>query len=353
MEFTRLLTAWYADNARTLPWRGERDPYRVWVSEIILQQTRVVQGYQYYTRFLERFPTIEALAAATEREVLSAWQGLGYYSRARNLHAASRQVVAAGGGFPRTLEAVRALPGVGAYTAAAICAFAYNLPHPALDGNAYRVLARYFGIALPIDTAAGRKHFAALSEALIDRKHPARYNQAMMDFGAQQCVPRVPQCEVCPLRPSCQAAAEADPERYPVKTARTKVSVRYLSLVYLTAPGVVYLRRRPAGDIWQGLYEPFVIEQGADASAPPSATEVAQHLLQSVPLAAGTLTPLQRGVRHQLTHRLLVCDFYTFALAAPVTVTGYDAVDESRLAEYPLPRLVSLLHEAALHARRA
>ena len=220
-----ILLSWFAREGRDLPWRRTRDPYRIWLSEVILQQTRVAQGLEYYLRFTERFPDIAALATTPEDEVLKLWQGLGYYSRARNLHAAARQVMSRFGGvFPVTYEGVRALPGVGDYTAAAICSIAYEEPCAALDGNVFRVLSRLYDLDTPIDTTSGRRTFAALADSLIDRQRPGLYNQAIMDFGALCCLPAQPRCTECPLRDRCLAFA-----------ART-VDVRPVSYTHLTLP---------------------------------------------------------------------------------------------------------------------
>lgn len=230
--FSAALETWYASHGRDLPWRGTHDPYRIWVSEIILQQTRVAQGYDYFMRFMERFPTVERLAAATEDDVLHAWQGLGYYTRARNLHAAARAVVAQGG-FPADYAGVRALRGVGDYTAAAICSMAYGLPHAVVDGNVYRVLSRYFGLSTPIDTTSGRRAFADLAASLLDRRRPGLYNQAVMDFGALQCLPRAPQCGTCPLAPGCEALRTGRVDELPVKARRTQVAERFIAYIYI------------------------------------------------------------------------------------------------------------------------
>ena len=202
MNLAKTLLIWYQQNKRDLPWRHTRDPYLIWLSEIILQQTRVAQGLSYYMRFTERFPTPAMLAEADEDEVLKYWQGLGYYSRARNLHAAAKSMQ---GVFPSTYEGVRALKGVGDYTAAAICSFAYKMPYAVLDGNVYRVLSRIFEIQTPIDSPAGKKEFSALAQKLLDKTHPDDYNQAIMDFGATVCTPVSPQCLLCPLADRCQA----------------------------------------------------------------------------------------------------------------------------------------------------
>ncbi|MDE7123082.1 MAG: A/G-specific adenine glycosylase, partial [Alistipes sp.] len=257
------LLAWYAREGRDLPWRRTRDPYRIWLSEVILQQTRVAQGLEYYERFTERWPDVAALAAASEEEVLKEWQGLGYYTRARNLHAAAREVVGRFGGlFPQSEQAVRSLPGVGEYTAAAICSAAYDTPCAVVDGNVYRVLARLFDLDLAVDTAAGRRAFAALAREELDLRHPGRYNQAIMDFGALQCTPAAPRCAECPFCDRCLALAAGTVAERPVKRKRAVVRERWFNYLHLTCRGRVVLCRRGAGDIWQGLWEFPMIETG-------------------------------------------------------------------------------------------
>ena len=235
-QFAHLLLKWYAAHKRILPWRDVNDPYKIWISEIILQQTRVAQGYDYFVRFINRFPDVKSLAAAKEDEVLKLWQGLGYYSRARNLHAAARSM---GGVFPRTYEGVRALKGVGDYTAAAICSFAYNMPYAVVDGNVYRVLARVFGIDTPIDSPSGKKEFSALAQELLDKKNSGDYNQAIMDFGATCCTPQSPQCGTCPMKRFCLAYKENLQDVLPVKSQKTKISARYFH--YICGAGKVYM----------------------------------------------------------------------------------------------------------------
>ena len=233
MDIAATLIHWYAENKRELPWRETTDPYRIWISEIILQQTRVVQGLEYFNRFMLRFPDVRALAEAPGDEVMKYWQGLGYYSRARNLHAAAKEIVEKfGGEFPRNYSDVLTLKGIGEYTAAAICSFAWKLPYAVVDGNVYRVLARIFGIDTPIDSNAGKKVFSGLAAELLDRRHPDLYNQAIMDFGAIQCTPKVPVCLYCPLRENCVALASGQVEKLPVKAgefAGPSRSERYLA----------------------------------------------------------------------------------------------------------------------------
>ena len=299
----------------------------------------MAQGYDYYVRFIKRFPDVDTLAAASEDEVLQAWQGLGYYSRARNLHAAARSIAAAGA-FPTTYEGVRALKGVGDYTAAAICSMAYGLPYAVVDGNVYRVLARYFGMATPIDTAAGKRAFGELAEALLDRSDPGTYNQAVMDFGALQCTPQSPACLLCPLSSGCAALARGAVESLPVKEKRTAVHDRFFVYLYLHTPdGHTYLRRRPADDIWQGLYEPLLLE----FPAPPAESDVFRHPdTQSLPPGC-TFVRIAQGWRHVLTHRRLHVDAYLVRLPRPVCLNGFSCVAESERGRYAVPRLVEQL----------
>lgn len=340
-EFSHKILAWYGSGRRDLPWRDITDPYRIWISEIILQQTRVAQGYDYYLRFVERFPDVESLAEAEEDEVLRLWQGLGYYSRARNLHTAARSIVERGG-FPTTYEDIRALKGVGDYTAAAISSFAYGLPHAVVDGNVYRVLARHFGLDTPIDSTRGKKEFAALAQTLLDTKHPGRYNQAIMDFGALQCVPQSPPCEACPLTDSCVAWAEQRVGLLPTKSKQTAVSERHFVYVYLRSGGKVWLHRRPSGDIWQGLYEPLL----AEFDHRPYEEERSAHPLLAPIAAVAPLRLIKQGVKHVLTHRRIYADFYEATLPAEWQMEGFIAVPEAERGDYAVPRLVEQLFEA-------
>ena len=320
MSFTTTILQWFRENGRVLPWRETRDPYAIWLSEIILQQTRIDQGRPYWERFMQRWHTVEELAAATEDEVLREWQGLGYYSRARNLHAAARQVVALGG-FPETLEGIKGLKGVGDYTAAAIASFAFGLPAAVVDGNVYRVLARHFGIDTPINTTEGKKEFAALAQSLLPPRSSSDYNQAMMDFGAVQCTPSGPLCPSCPLQETCIALREGRVDELPVKRKTLKVMERRLTYVYIRFRGETAIRRRQAGDIWQGLYEPW--------------------LTDDVP--SGALL-LRRNVKHVLTHRVLYADFYLWEPAErPVLPDDYIWIQESDIDQYGIPRLIEIL----------
>ncbi|MBR5687748.1 MAG: A/G-specific adenine glycosylase [Prevotella sp.] len=357
MDFTATLLDWYARHGRTLPWRETRDPYPIWLSEVILQQTRIQQGMAYWERFMRRFPTVEALAEADEDEVLRLWQGLGYYSRARNLHAAARQIVAMGG-FPRTIEGIRSLKGVGDYTAAAIGSFAFGLPAAAIDGNAYRVLARHFGIDTPVNTTEGKKVFAALSAELLPRDRAADYNQAMMDFGATWCTPSSPRCADCPLAESCVALREGRVGQLPVKEKKMKIQTRCLIYIYIRCQGMTAIRRRGAGDIWQGLWEPVVMEAphqlprggGNDYSSPHDTPSVSPSLGggtgEVLEALTGKALLLRQNVKHVLTHRILLADFYLWETdERPVLPEDYIWIPESEIDRYAVPRLVEKLLE--------
>ena len=329
MSFTTTILEWFKENGRALPWRETRDPYAIWLSEIILQQTRIEQGRPYWERFMKRWPTVEALAHATEDEVLREWQGLGYYSRARNLHTAAQQIVERGG-FPTTLEGIKALKGVGDYTAAAIGSIAFNLPAAVVDGNVYRVLARHYGIATPINTTVGKKEFTELAQDLLlpalnrEGKGASLFNQAMMDFGAIQCTPVSPRCEQCPLAESCVAFREGRIDVLPVKQKTLKVKERQLTYIYIRCNGYTALHRRPAGDIWQGLYEPWLTDQ----------------------VPQGAVLQRQR-VKHVLTHRILYADFWLWETEErPQLPDDYFWIKEEEVGNYGVPRLIEILLES-------
>ena len=322
MSFTVAILEWFRENGRVLPWRETRDPYAIWLSEIILQQTRIEQGKPYWERFMKRWPTVEALAQASEDEVLREWQGLGYYSRARNLHEAAKQIVEMGG-FPQTLEGIKRLKGVGDYTAAAIGSISFNLPAAVVDGNVYRVLARHYGIETPINTTEGKKEFTALANSLLPANDASAFNQAMMDFGAIQCTPVNPQCTVCPLQETCVALHDGKTALLPVKRKTLKVQERHLVYIYVRHQGKTAIHRRAAGDIWQGLYEPWLTE--------------------TVPSGA---ILLHQGVKHVLTHRILYADFYLWEPAEqPQLPDDYFWIPEADIDQYGVPRLIELLLE--------
>lgn len=333
--FTETVLTWYETHKRDLPWRNISDPYRIWVSEIILQQTRIVQGYDYYMRFIKAFPTITALANATEDEVLKLWQGLGYYSRARNMHAAAKQIVELGH-FPNTYKEILKLKGVGEYTAAAISSFAYHLPHAVVDGNVYRVLSRYFGIKTPIDTPQGKRMFAELASELLPANNVADYNQALMDFGATQCTPSAPQCEECPLNNSCSALQTNEISVLPVKQHKVKVRQRYFVFIKIKVNGNVWIQRRNRNDIWKGLYQ-FHLQEYDNS---PSMLDIQEDAFIKSLAAKGVWHALKLGIKHVLTHQVIYADFYecTVPFHLP-TPQGYISVSEDEMSRYAFPQL--------------
>lgn len=383
MEFANTIISWFRENGRALPWRETCDPYAIWLSEIILQQTRIAQGWEYWERFMAQYPTVEDLAAAHEDEVLKLWQGLGYYSRARNLHTAAKQIVALGH-FPDTLEGIKQLKGVGDYTAAAIGSFAFDIPAAVVDGNVYRVLARYFGIDTPINSTQGKKEFAALAQSLLPSSKAsdslssfspasdfqsslslvAAYNQAMMDFGAIQCTPQSPKCLLCPLAETCEAMRTNRVAELPVKQKTMKLKTRHLSYIYIRCKGETAIHRRGEGDIWQGLWEPFNASDIAEACASPSS---AQASLSSTKFSTSltklssfkkelaadlhlsnvyALQLLAQDVKHVLTHRILLADFYLLETDAhPQLPDDYIWIKEKEIEDYGIPRLIELLLE--------
>ena len=383
MEFANTIISWFRENGRALPWRETRDPYAIWLSEIILQQTRIAQGWEYWERFMAQYPTVQDLAAAHEDEVLKLWQGLGYYSRARNLHTAAKQIVALGH-FPDTLEGIKQLKGVGDYTAAAIGSFAFDIPAAVVDGNVYRVLARYFGIDTPINSTQGKKEFAALAQSLLPSSKAsvslssfspasdfqsslslvAAYNQAMMDFGAIQCTPQSPKCLLCPLAETCEAMRTNRVAELPVKQKTMKVKTRHLSYIYIRCKGETAIHRRGEGDIWQGLWEPFNASDIAEACASPSSAQASlsstkfstsltklssfkKELAADLHLSnVDALQLLAQDVKHVLTHRILLADFYLLETEArPQLPDDYIWIKEEEIEDYGIPRLIELLLE--------
>lgn len=339
--YSKMLENWYEEHRRDLPWRRSSDPYIIWISEVILQQTRVVQGLDYFNRFVARFPDVRSLAAASEDEVLKYWQGLGYYSRARNLLEAARMVCRDFGGiFPRTYEGVRSLKGVGDYTAAAIVSFAYDLPYPVLDGNVYRVLARLFALPTPIDSTQGKKEFAELAALLLDREHPGLYNQAIMELGALQCVPHQPNCSLCPLNKKCMAYATGEVSAFPVKQQKTKSRPRYFHYLHIVCGNDTYLQRREGKDIWRGLYQFPLIE----THSPSDFSELQQSdAFRCLLSDCGRLeiSLAQRDVKHVLSHQTLYASFYYIKVERESeALREYLRVPLSGLENYAFPRLI-------------
>ena len=342
-DLQQTLIEWYETHHRELPWRSHPTPYHVWLSEIILQQTRVNQGWDYFVRFTERWPELTDLAQASEAEVLKMWQGLGYYSRARNLLQCARQVVERhGGAFPRDYEQLRSLKGIGDYTAAAIASIAFDLPHAVVDGNVYRVLARLYDIDTPINNAKGIKLFAELADELLDRQHPGRHNQAMMEFGALQCTPKNPACLVCPLQSQCLAFAHGTVDQRPQKERRLKVRTRHFHyLVIRDGQGGICLHLRSDKDIWHNLYDFPCIESDRPLSPEEVVEEGKKRLM--LPKDGLLIERISPTFTHKLTHQTIVATFFEIKILSFLPIIQTNDIllaSESELGTYPVPKLI-------------
>ncbi len=339
--FTEKLLLWNKNtNNRPMPWKGEKDPYKIWVSEIILQQTRVEQGWAYYNRFIKTFPTVQHLAKAPQTEVFKLWEGLGYYSRCKNLIATAHIIAREyNGKFPENYEEILQLKGVGPYTAAAIASFAYNLPYAVVDGNVFRVLSRFFANATPIDSGNGKKIFTTLANELLHKKNPGIYNQALMDFGAVICRPKLPLCNVCPLKAKCGALKKKLVGVLPIKEKKIIQKTRWLYYFILQHNNKIFVRKRGAKDIWENLYEFVLIETA-------SVTETAS-LLKLLAKENGlqkndfTLHSISALYRQKLTHQTVHGQFIHIHLKKPLSLAGYKAVSAQALAGLPLPKLIT------------
>lgn len=341
MTFSQYVIIWYAQNKRTLPWRRTRDPYKIWLSEIMLQQTRVLQGTPYYLKFVANFPTVFDLAKAPEERVLKLWQGLGYYSRARNLHATAKIVVAEyDGDFPKTYNGLIKLKGIGDYTASAIASICFNEPEPVVDGNVYRVLARYYGIDTPINSTEGIKYFKALARKVMDADNIRDYNQAIMEFGAMQCTPKSPNCEVCPLNESCLALKEGRVNQLPVKINKTKVRNRYFNYLVPVIDGAdgikkTILRQRLGKGIWQNLFEFPLLESGEKIDV----AMVEQGLDEVLDLndTPEVFAYNEKVIVHKLSHQHLHTTFWI----VKTTTEIQGAIPFSEIQNFAVPVLVA------------
>jgi A/G-specific adenine glycosylase len=346
LRISKMLCFWYNSNQRDLPWRHTNDPYLIWISEIILQQTRVDQGLSYYYRFTERFPSVLDLANAQEEEVLKYWQGLGYYSRARNLHAAAVMIKEQFGGvFPTQYKEILALKGVGEYTAAAITSFAWNMPYAVVDGNVFRVLARLFGVSDPIDTGQGKKLFTQLAHALLDEPHAGLHNQAIMEFGALQCVPQSPQCGVCVLQDHCVAFATNSVQSYPIKKQKIKVQNRYLHYFHIVINDMTYLHRRDQKDIWKGLFEFPLIETDSLMNYDCLKRELAYEVLFKGSVIENVTLEIVNK-KHVLSHRILYANFYRIELSIEGEgLSKYQKIASNDLDSFAVSRLMHIYLE--------
>lgn len=353
--FREQLLYWHSRHQRPMPWKGVRDPYLIWLSEIILQQTRVEQGRPYFERFSTKYPTVELLAAAPEDEVMKLWEGLGYYSRAKNMHATARQIATTyGGRFPESYEGILQLKGVGPYTAAAIASFAYDLPFAVVDGNVYRVLARFFGIDIPVDTTDGQKLFRQMAQQLLDHRHPGGYNQAIMDFGAGVCTPATARCDDCPMAKECSAKANGTVAQLPVKSKRLQRKERNFNYLVINAGKNVWIRKRTGKDIWQGLYEFPLLETDELVD---SITALTDNPLFQDAFPGNNLELIKASppYKQELTHQRIIARFWEFNLAfqgEEINLNQGIKVERKNLNKFAFPKVVDrYLSDNSLYLR--
>lgn len=340
------LQQWYANNKRELPWRDTKDPYKIWLSEIILQQTRVNQGFEYYIRFTKQYPDVSSLALADEKEVLKLWQGLGYYTRARNLHKTAKVIKNKYNGiFPTTYEEILVLPGIGHYTAAAIASFAFNHAYAVVDGNVFRLLARLMGDDTPINTSIGKKNFTRIAQELLDPKNPGEHNQAMMDFGAMQCRPNSPDCDICPLQSLCIAYKRNLVNQLPQKQGKIKVRARYFNYFYILEKRNTYLQKRTGDDIWKNLYQLPMIETHEETGLRLlMLTEDFKQIFSDSKARFNSEVFFQK--KHILSHQKIYAKFYIVNVESiSCELNDYIKIATSNLHEYPVSKLTELFFE--------
>ena len=338
-EFSESLIGWYKKNKRDLPWRNTRDPYKIWLSEIIMQQTRVKQGLSYYNSFVKKYPTLIKLANAPIDEVMKMWQGLGYYSRARNLHQTAKDIVVRYKNiFPTKYKDIKALKGVGDYTAAAISSFAFDEPYAVVDGNVYRLLSRVFNIDLAIDSGLGKKYFQELATELLDKKKAAIYNQAIMEFGALQCRPVNPDCDSCCLKLKCKAFELKNFKELPVKTNKTKIKNRYLNYFVFRYKNNLFIKKRTENDIWKGLYDFYLVENNTRKK-----NETILQNKKFKELIKGksiSIKSISKEYKHILSHRHLFAIFYEIDLKKEIKMQGFKKIPMYKIEKYAFPRLI-------------
>lgn len=337
MDFSKKILDWYQYNKRELPWRATTDPYHIWLSEIMLQQTRVAQGLPYYEKFVHHFPTVFDMANASEEEVLKLWQGLGYYSRARNMHLTAKTVVGQyNGKFPSTYKELLKLKGIGDYTASAIASICFMEPEPVVDGNVYRVLSRYFGVDIPINSTKGIKYFKDLARKVMDRERIRDYNQGIMEFGAIQCAPKKPYCLLCPLKEGCMALKENRTKELPIKIKKTKIRERYFNyLVFLDDEKRTKIEQRTGKGIWQGLYQFPLFETSTLAEEKEIYTAIAKEFPKT---RIKSIRPYNTEIMvHKLSHQHLKTRFWIVDLKVDLD----DGVLWSTLEDYPVPVLIA------------
>ena len=340
--FLNTLLAWNeTENKREMPWKGEKDPYKIWISEIILQQTRVQQGLAYYNRFIKKFPNIKSLATAPEQEVYKLWEGLGYYSRCRNLIASAKFIdEKLAGKFPEKYEDILALKGIGSYTASAIASFAFNQPYAVVDGNVLRVLSRFFGIQTPIDSTEGKKKYTILARELIDKKNPAKYNQAIMDFGAIVCKPALPLCNQCPFRIHCIAFKKDLISVLPIKEKSIAKKERFFNYLIIENKNKFYVSKRTGKDIWQNLFEFVLIETEKLQTEKDFITS--KVFTSFLPRRSYSITKVSKNLKQQLTHQTIHGRFIHIQLQSTVSsLKEYCLVTQKELDLLPFPKFIN------------
>ncbi|MEP7142193.1 MAG: A/G-specific adenine glycosylase [Ferruginibacter sp.] len=336
--FVKNLLKWNTnENSREMPWKGEKDPYKIWLSEIILQQTRVEQGLHYYDRFVKAFPAVGDLARAPETKVFKLWEGLGYYTRCKNLIATAKYIdVRLKGRFPDKYEDILLLKGIGPYTAAAIGSFAFNLPYAVVDGNVFRVLSRYFAISVPTDSTVGKKLFSDLANDLLDNKQPGIYNQALMDFGAVICKPQLPLCATCILQKHCAAFLQGAVQQLPVKEKSITKTTRWFYYLVIDFNGGVYVRKRAAKDIWENLYE-FILIEGNEALPLENLAPVKEILGKN----KFEVEHISDFYKQLLTHQTIRGQFIRVKIKEPFVLKGYKIVGKKAFQKLPFPKFIS------------
>jgi A/G-specific adenine glycosylase len=348
MPFGEIIIDWYHTHKRDLPWRSTRDPYKIWLSEIILQQTRVDQGMSYYYRFVKEYPTVKKLAAATEHDVLKLWQGLGYYSRARNLHHAAKDVMKRfNGKFPSRYEEILSLKGVGEYTAAAIASFSFNGKYAVVDGNVYRVLARYLGISISVNLSSARQVFTEAALELMGELPSNDFNQAIMEFGALQCKPQNPLCNQCPLQNSCFAFSHNKVNVLPLKEKKSAPRARYFNYLVIRNGRHLYMRRRTGNDVWKNLYDFPLIE----TSKKISEKKLVQHgeWKKYFDNKKYNLASSSALIRHQLTHQTIFTRFFVIDTAEEIKIDGTRRINRSGIQKLAVPRIIEKFLETSGH----
>ncbi len=333
-----------------MPWKGEKDPYKIWLSEIILQQTRVDQGLNYYKRFVVQFPNIKKLAQSPEEKIFKLWEGLGYYTRCKNLIATAKYIASENDGkFPDTYQEILALKGVGPYTAAAIASFAFNLPYAVVDGNVFRVLSRFFGIDIPVDTPAGKNLFTILAQELVNKKMSGIYNQAIMDFGAVVCKPKNPLCAICPLETQCRARLQDKINLLPVKIGKLVKRSRWFYYLIIEHKSKIYIRKRGPKDIWENLYEFVLLE--AEKSMSIAAVKKSVVFKTIAFKNEIKINSVSKIYKQQLTHQTIQGQFIQLKVKNALQLKEYTAISQKDLSKLALPKFITgYLSENPLNA---